>query len=138
MLGTASVLIAWGALPQGDSGREQDTRPPLVFRPVLANRDALLLIIGYAAVIWGCVGLRQWIVVFLTFCAGDQAAVPAQAWIILIVGALISFLGVPAGLIGNELSIRYACAISPLWSSYYRRLRAVYSGSQQCCFTSSC
>ena len=107
MLGTASVLIAWAALPQGDSGREQDTRPPLVFRPVLANRDALLLIIGYAAVIWGCVGLRQWIVVFLTFCAGDQAAVPAQAWIILIVGALISFLGVPAGLIGNELSIRY-------------------------------
>ena len=76
-------------------------------RPVLANRDALFLIIGYAAVIWGCVGLRQWIVVFLTVCAGDQAAVPAQAWIILVVGALISFLGVPAGLIGNELSIRY-------------------------------
>jgi hypothetical protein len=29
------------------------------------------------------------------------------AWIILVVGAVISFLGVPAGLIGNELSIRY-------------------------------
>jgi predicted MFS family arabinose efflux permease len=107
MLGAASVVIAWAALPRGDSRRKQDTRPLLGFRPVLANRDALLLIIGYAAVIWGCVGLRQWIVVFLTFCAGDQAAVPAQAWIILIVGALISFLGVPAGLIGNELSIRY-------------------------------
>jgi predicted MFS family arabinose efflux permease len=106
-LGAASVLIAWAALPRGDSRREQNTRPLLDFRPVLANRDALLLIIGYAAVIWGCVGLRQWIVVFLTFCAGNQAAVPAQAWIILIVGALISFLGVPAGLIGNELSIRY-------------------------------
>jgi predicted MFS family arabinose efflux permease len=106
MLGVASVLIAWAALPR-DSRHKQDTRPLLGFRPVLANRDALLLIIGYAAVIWGCVGLRQWIVVFLTFCAGDQAAVPAQAWIILIVGALISFLGVPAGLIGNELSIRY-------------------------------
>ena len=63
--------------------------------------------VGYAAAIWGCVGLRQWIVVFLTFCAGDQAAVPAQAWIILVVGAVINFLGVPAGLIGNELSIRY-------------------------------
>jgi predicted MFS family arabinose efflux permease len=106
MLGAASVLIAWAALPR-DSRHEQETRPLLDFRPVLANRDALLLIIGYAAVIWGCVGLRQWIVVFLTFCAGDQAAVPAQAWIILIVGALISFLGVPAGLIGNELAIRY-------------------------------
>src|SRR4029077_19967429 len=57
--------------------------------------------------IWGCVGLRQWIVVFLTFCAGNQAADPAQAWITLVVGAVINFLGVPAGLIGNELSIRY-------------------------------
>jgi predicted MFS family arabinose efflux permease len=107
MLGAASVLIAWAALPRGDSGREQHIRLPLDFRPVLANRDALLLIIGYAAVIWGCVGLRQWIVVSLTFCAGDQAAVPAQAWIILIVGVLISFLGIPAGLIGNQFSIRY-------------------------------
>ena len=30
-----------------------------------------------------------------------------QAWTILAVGAVINFLGVPAGLIGNELSIRY-------------------------------
>ena len=52
-------------------------------------------------------GLRQWIVVFLTVCAGDQAGVAAHAWIIPVVGALISFLGVLAGLIGNELSIRY-------------------------------
>jgi hypothetical protein len=52
-------------------------------------------------------GLRQWIVVFLTVCAGDRAGVAAHAWIIPVVGALISFLGVPAGLIGNELSIRY-------------------------------
>src|ERR1700730_1565944 len=51
-------------------------------------------------------GLRQWIVVFRTVCAGDQAGVAAHAWIIPVVGALISFLGVPAGLIGNELSIR--------------------------------
>jgi predicted MFS family arabinose efflux permease len=107
VLGTAGVLIAWTALPRGDSGREEDPQPPLDFRPVLANRDALVLIIGYAAAIWGCVGLRQWIVVFLTFCARNQAAVPGQTWIILIVGALISFLGVPAGLLGNELSIRY-------------------------------
>ncbi len=51
--------------------------------------------------------MRQWIVVFLAFCAADQAGAPAQAWIMLAVGALISFLGVPAGLLGNELSIRY-------------------------------
>jgi len=102
------VLIAWAALPRGDSGREEEEpKPPRDFRPVLANRDVLALIVGYAAAIWGCVGLRQWIVVFLTFRAGDQAADPAPAWIILTVGAVINFLGVPAGLIGNELSIRY-------------------------------
>jgi predicted MFS family arabinose efflux permease len=104
MLGAAGVLIAWAALPHG---REEEPQPLLDFRPIVANRDVLALIIGYAAAIWGCVGLRQWIVVFLTFCAGDHAAVPAQAWIILVVGAVINFLGVPAGLIGNELSIRY-------------------------------
>jgi hypothetical protein len=107
ILGAAGVLIAWAALPRGDSGRTPEPQPLLDFRPVLANRDVLALIVGYAAAIWGCVGLRQWIVVFLTFCAGEQAADPAQAWIILGVGAVISFLGVPAGLIGNELSIRY-------------------------------
>ena len=107
LLGAAGVLIAWAALPRGDSTSETNPQPLLNLRPVLANRDTLVLIVGYAATIWGCVGLRQWIIVFLTFRAGDRAAIPAQAWIILVVGALISFLGVPAGLIGNELSIRY-------------------------------
>jgi predicted MFS family arabinose efflux permease len=107
LLGVAGVLVAWAALPRGAFERHPDPQPLLSFRPVLANRDTLVLIVGYAAAIWGCVGLRQWIVVFLTFCAGDQADVPEQAWIILGVGALISFLGVPAGLLGNELSIHY-------------------------------
>ena len=107
ILSTAAVLIAWAALPRADPGSRKEPKSLLDFRPILANRDALVLIFGYAAVIWGSAGLRQWIVVFLAFCAADQAGVPAQAWIMLAVGALISFLGVPAGLLGNELSIRY-------------------------------
>ena len=91
MLGAAGVLIAWAALPRGDSGGEKEPQPLLDFRPVLANRDVPALMVGYAAAIWGCVGLRQWIVVFLTFSAGDKAAFPAQAWIILLVGAVINF-----------------------------------------------
>src|SRR5258705_12990338 len=101
------VVIAWVALPPADAEIAKEPRPVLDIRPVLGNRDALVLIFGYAAAIWGSVGLRQWIVVFLAFCTADQAGVSAQAWIILAVGALISFLGVPAGLLGNELSIRY-------------------------------
>jgi predicted MFS family arabinose efflux permease len=107
IVSTAGVLIAWAALPRADPGVAKQPRPVLDIRPVLGNRDALVLIFGYAAAIWGSAGLRQWIVVFLAFCAADQAGFPAQAWSMLAVGALISFLGVPAGLLGNELSIRY-------------------------------
>ena len=108
VLSAAGVVIAWAVMPRTENASGPKKPPPLLeFRPVFANRDALILIIGYAATIWGSVGLRQWIVVFLTFCAADQASVPAQAWTILVVGALISFLGVPAGLLGNELSIRH-------------------------------
>jgi predicted MFS family arabinose efflux permease len=104
----AGVFIAWAVMPRTGVASGADEPPPLLeFRPVLANRDALVLIVGYAAAIWGSIGLRQWIVVFLTFCAADQAGVPAQAWTILVVGAVISFFGVPAGLLGNELSIRH-------------------------------
>jgi len=106
ILGTAGLFIAWGALPRGDLEIARDPRPVFDIKPVLGNRDALALIFGYAAAIWGSAGLRQWIVVFLAFCTADQTGVPAQAWIMLAVGALISFLGVPAGLLGNELSIR--------------------------------
>jgi predicted MFS family arabinose efflux permease len=108
ILSTAGVVIAWAALPRTDPAAvAKEPRPVFDIRPVLGNRDALVLIFGYAAAIWGSAGLRQWIVVFLAFCAADQAGVPAHAWIMLAVGALISFLGVPAGLLGNELSIRY-------------------------------
>lgn len=107
ILSTAGVFVAWAALPRSEDTRS-DRNPSLPeFGPVFSNRDALVLIVGYAAAIWGSVGLRQWIIVFLTFCAADQTGFPGQAWTILVVGALISFLGVPAGLIGNELSIRY-------------------------------
>jgi len=107
ILSATAIFIAWAAMPRTEgAGRTKEPPPLLEFRAVLANRDALVLIVGYAAAIWGSIGLRQWIVVFLTFCAADQASVPAQAWTILVIGAVISFLGVPAGLIGNELSIR--------------------------------
>jgi hypothetical protein len=139
LLGVAGVLIAWAALPRGAFGRNPDPQPLLSFRPVLANRDVLVLIVGYAAAIWGCVGLRQWIVVFLTFCAGDQADVPEQAWIILVVGALISFLGVPAGLPSATSSRSItACARSRRSCSCCRRWRAASSASQRCCLTSPC
>ena len=74
---------------------------------LFGNRDVLALVVGYTATIWGTVGLRQWIVVFLEFCAANQGGGATQGWSMLTVGALVGLLGVPAGLCGNELSLRF-------------------------------
>jgi predicted MFS family arabinose efflux permease len=107
VLGIAGTLIAWPALPQHHQTPTGD-RPITKFSvgAVFGNRDAVALIMGYAAVIWGSVGLRQWIVTFLVFCDAAPGITPAPEWSVLATGAAISFLGVPAGLLGNELSIR--------------------------------
>lgn len=91
----------------GDAARPTIRPPSKTFFPlrtVLQNRDAVVLIAAYAATIWGAVGLRQWVVVFLGFSAGDPARTD---WTMLTVAALINLLGVPAGLWGNELAIRF-------------------------------
>jgi Na+/melibiose symporter-like transporter len=77
------------------------------FRRVFGNRDVLALVVGYTATIWGTVGLRQRIVVFLEFCVANQGGGATQGWSKLTVGALVGLLGVPAGLCGNELSLRF-------------------------------
>jgi len=107
MLGTGGVAIAWIALPQSRNASSERVRPKVAFSPAFRNRNALTLTFAYAAAIWGSAGLRQWIVAFLTFCAPNRGSDADQAWSILITGALVSLLGVPAGLLGNEWSIRF-------------------------------
>jgi predicted MFS family arabinose efflux permease len=107
ILGAVGVLIAWATLPKAVVIAGARPRPTLDVRSVLVNRDALVLIIGYATTIWGTAGLRQWIVVFLAFCVAGNGDLAVQGWSMLAIGALIGFLGVPAGLLGNELSLRF-------------------------------
>jgi predicted MFS family arabinose efflux permease len=107
-LGVIGVLLAWAALPRMNTEPLAE-RPHAMpnFRRVLGNRDVLALTVGYTATIWGTAGLRQWIVVFLAFCVASQGGDDAtQAWSMLMTGALVGLLGVPAGLFGNELSLR--------------------------------
>jgi predicted MFS family arabinose efflux permease len=107
VLGVIGVLLAWIALLHlnAETPAERPRAMPN-FRGVLGNRDVLVLTIGYTATIWGTAGLRQWIVVFLAFCVAHQGGDPTQGWSMLITGALVGLLGVPAGLFGNELSLR--------------------------------
>jgi predicted MFS family arabinose efflux permease len=101
--GFAGLAIAWVTLPHSKV-RRAPVRTVFPLRAVLQNRNAVILIIAYAATIWGAVGLRQWVVVFLGFCAGDPTRTD---WPVLAIAALINLLGVPAGLWGNELAIRF-------------------------------
>ena len=107
-MGGFGVLLAWAALPRMN-GEALAEHPRVMsdLRGVFGNRDVLVLTVGYAATIWGTAGLRQWIVVFLAFCAADQDGGATQDWSMLTIGALIGLLGVPAGLCGNELSLRF-------------------------------
>jgi MFS family permease len=74
--------------------KPEPARTPFPLRAVLQNRDVVILIVAYTTSIWGAVGLRQWVVVFLGFCAGDPARTD---WSMLTTAALINLLGVPAG-----------------------------------------
>jgi predicted MFS family arabinose efflux permease len=101
--GLLGFAIAWATIPR-PGARLSPAGPFFPLRAVLQNHNAVILIIAYTATIWGAVGLRQWVVVFLGFCAGDSTY---SDWSILAVAALINLLGVPAGLWGNELAIRF-------------------------------
>ena len=113
LLGVLGVLIAWTALPRTAPAPAEIVHAWLDVRPVLRNRDALVLIAGYAATIWGTAGLRQWIVVFLAFCSAGQVGA-VQGWSMMWTGALIGLLGVPAGLLGNELALRVGLRITAM------------------------
>ena len=106
LLGIVGVLLAWVALPRTE-GTTKGARAMPDVRRVFGRRDMLALTVGYTATIWGTVGLRQWIVVFLAFCVANQGSDATQGWSMLTIGALVGLLGVPAGLCGNELSLRF-------------------------------
>jgi predicted MFS family arabinose efflux permease len=114
-LGAIGVLIAWKALPRPNIwSNAERIRPRPKFHQPFSGSKVIALIVGYAATIWGTVGLRQWIVVFLVFCLARQGGDTARDWTMLTVGALVGLLGVPAGLSGNELSLRLGLRVTAM------------------------
>jgi predicted MFS family arabinose efflux permease len=107
--GSAGLAIAWAALPRSTSRPAVGSTGMFPLRAALHNRDAVILMIGYCATIWGAAGLRQWIVLFLGFCAGEPTE---SSWSTLAVASLIGLLGVPAGLLGVELALRYGLRLA--------------------------
>lgn len=75
------------------------------FRPVFANRAAFGYILGYAGHCHELMAMRAWIVAFMAFAAtqaGDEPTVSAT-----VIAAVVTVIGVPSSILGNELSLRF-------------------------------
>lgn len=75
-------------------------------RPVVRNRPAMGYILAYTAHIWELFGLRNWIVAFLAFSLTLQPA-SSGAWSATQMATVVLLLGLPASVLGNELSLRF-------------------------------
>lgn len=77
----------------------------LDFRPVLKNREALGYTLGYGAHCFELYGMRTWIVAFWGFVTAEAGgAAPLDA---IMVSAAVTFLAMPASVLGNEAALRF-------------------------------
>ena len=100
----AAIVLA--ALPRAPASTTAPRQALLDVRPVLRNRSALAYTLCYTAHNWELFGFRAWIVAFLVFAAArhgvtDPLLPPTVA------AAAITLFGLPASILGNELSIRF-------------------------------
>ncbi|HTQ75665.1 MAG TPA: MFS transporter [Burkholderiales bacterium] len=80
----------------------------LDFRPVLASREVRPYILGYAVHCWELFGSRSWLVAFVVFAQGMQAAgETSAAWSAVTIAAVANVFGPPASIYGNELAMRH-------------------------------
>ena len=96
------IALAWVG---GHRPKAGPRRPLFNFRPVFANRRALGYILAYSAHGYELTAMRACMVAFLGFAAtarGIGADHGATA-----VAAVFSVIGLPASVIGNELSVRF-------------------------------
>jgi MFS family permease len=74
--------------------------------PILRQREAAGYIAGYAVHCLELFGSRSWMVAFLTFSSGLQAAGRGFPWSAQSIAAVVNLLSVPASIAGNEAALR--------------------------------
>ncbi len=80
--------------------------PVSSWRKVLANRAAAGYTLGYVAHCIELFGSRGWMVAFLAYSAGLQAAGQVFPWNFAAIAAAVNLLSVPASIFGNEIALR--------------------------------
>jgi len=80
--------------------------PLASWRKVIADRAAAGYTLGYVAHCIELFGSRGWMVAFLAYSAGLQAAGNAFPWNFAAIAAVVNLLAVPASIFGNEIALR--------------------------------
>ena len=113
---TAAGPIAAGALvfllldPLAPPNRERRLSlhallPVAAWRRVLALRDCLGFMLGYAAHCLELFGSRAWMVAFLAFSSSLHAGA-SFPWPAAAIAATVNLVAVPASIVGNEVALR--------------------------------
>lgn len=108
-LSLVSAAAAWRLLAPQQPERRPDQKL-FSLKPVLRNRDAMGYIVGYAAHGFELTAMRAWLTAFLVFvlarAAGEGSAWAAQLPSPTVLAAVITLIGLPASLLGNELALK--------------------------------
>lgn len=108
LLSLAAGLLAWRILaPHQPSFAAGKPASGFALRPVLRNRDAMGYIIGYAAHGFELTAMRAWVTAFLVFVLAREPAVASLLPSATVLAALVTLIGLPASLLGNELALKF-------------------------------
>ncbi|HEX6978760.1 MAG TPA: MFS transporter [Alphaproteobacteria bacterium] len=100
-----SAILAWMLLEPKAPIREGKAAF-FALRPVLRNRNAMGYIIGYAAHGFELTAMRAWLTAFLVFLLAHDAMLSARLPSPTVIAAIITLIGLPASLLGNELALK--------------------------------
>jgi MFS family permease len=102
----ASFAIVVRYVPPAQVRRGENGTLLSDFKVVFRSRPAMAYVLGYTAHMWELFSLRSWIVAFLVFSIHMQPA-NAFTWSATQIAFLVTLIGLPASISGNELSRKF-------------------------------
>lgn len=101
-----ALLVIFGVAAKPVPAGAAPSRNLLDFRPVLKNRAAMGFTLGYAGHSYELMAIRGWLVVFLGFAESLQPE-GSRGWNLTTIAAIAVIAGMPATIIGAELSLKH-------------------------------
>lgn len=102
----AGCLVIWWMLEPVHIAGAAHATAAAHWRAVFVSADTIRYVIGYAVHTWELFALRAWVVPFVAFWATARGSAPPLPPTTL--AALVSLVGIPASILGAELSDRVA------------------------------